>query len=84
MDLAKDMGWQSLNNGELLDRAEAHGYDLLLTADQSIRHQQNLQRRNIAIAVLLSNSWPNVQLKTSDIQEALRNLEPGTYLEIPI
>jgi hypothetical protein len=37
---AKDAGWDQLANGELLSAAEQAGFDILLTADQSIRYQQ--------------------------------------------
>jgi hypothetical protein len=33
-DTAAERGWHELHNGELLDRAEADGYDLLVTADR--------------------------------------------------
>jgi hypothetical protein len=36
----RSQGWDRLKNGELLDAAEA--FEVFLTADQSIRHQQNL------------------------------------------
>ena len=48
----QDMGWDRLTNGELLDAAEANGFDLLLTTDNNIRRQQNLKCRKIAIIVL--------------------------------
>ena len=37
---AIDKGWDRLNNGELLDSAEAAAFDLLLTTDKNIRYQQ--------------------------------------------
>ena len=40
------------DHGELLDAAEANGFDLLLTTDKNIRYQQNLTGRKIAIIVL--------------------------------
>ena len=35
-------GWDTLRNGELLDAAEAAGFELFLTTDRNIRDQQNL------------------------------------------
>ena len=49
---ARARGWQELENGELLTRAQAAGFDLLLTTDKRIRYQQNLTGRKIAIVVL--------------------------------
>ena len=43
------MTWAQLKNGELLDEGEATGFDVLITADTNLRHQQNLSTRRIAI-----------------------------------
>jgi hypothetical protein len=48
---ALEMGWEKLNNGELLRVAEAH-FDVLITTDQNLRYQQNLAGRHLAILVL--------------------------------
>ncbi len=37
-----------LANGELLDAAEADGFDVLVTTDTNLRYQQNLAGRRIA------------------------------------
>ncbi len=49
---ARSHGWDTLRNGELLDAAEAAGFDVFLTTDRNIMHQQNLTGRKIAIVVL--------------------------------
>ena len=48
-------GWKTLSNGALLNAAEQAGFDVLVTADQGIRYQQNLEGRKIAIVVLSTN-----------------------------
>lgn len=57
---ARDRGWDRLSNGELLDAAEAAGFEVLVTADKNIRYQQNLTRRRIAIVELGTPRWPVV------------------------
>ena len=52
MDAAFERGWSNLRNGALLDRAEADGYELLVTTDQNLCHQQNLADRQLALVVL--------------------------------
>jgi hypothetical protein len=47
-----EMGWRGIGNGDLLDRAEAEGFQLLIVADKNFQHQQNLQGRRIAILEL--------------------------------
>lgn len=49
---ARSRGWDTLGNGELLDAAEAAGFDVFLTTDRNIRYQQNLTGRKIAIVIL--------------------------------
>ena len=41
-----------ISNGALLNAAEEAAFDLLLTTDRRIRHQQNLTVRRIALVVL--------------------------------
>ncbi len=60
VDTAFEMGWSNAHTGELLDRAEDGGDELLITTDQQLRHQQNLATRQLAVLVLLSTSWPRM------------------------
>lgn len=50
---AYEMGWERLKNGKLLDAAQAE-FDVLLTVDQNLPHQQNLEGRTIALVVLVA------------------------------
>lgn len=43
---APELGWGALKNGDLLRVAEEQ-FDLLLTADQNLRYQQNLNGRRL-------------------------------------
>jgi predicted nuclease of predicted toxin-antitoxin system len=54
-------GWDRLQNGELLNAAEAAGFDVLVTTDKNMRYQQNLAGRKIAIVVLGKQQWPEVR-----------------------
>jgi len=49
---ALQMGWDALVNGALIAAAEAAGFDILVTADRNMRHQQNLSGRRLALVVL--------------------------------
>ena len=84
IDTADEMGWARLRNGTLLDNAEREGYEIMITADQSMRYQQNLEHRRIAIVVLLSNRWSDVQIKMEDILAALEGIQTGELREVPI
>jgi hypothetical protein len=48
---ARDRGWDRLTNGELLDAAEAEGFDVFVTTDRNIRYQQiSLNARSLSLA----------------------------------
>ena len=59
---ARQIGWHELENGELIEKAEEAGYDLLLSTDKNIRYQQNLTGRKIALVILGNPQWPLVKL----------------------
>ena len=84
VDTASERGWSDLDNGDFLQAAEDEGYDLLITTDQNIRHQQDLANRNIAILVLLSTAWPLIRQKVDDISAVTNEMEPGELKEITI
>jgi hypothetical protein len=81
---ARDRGWDRLSNGDILAAAEAAGFDVLLTADNSIKYQQNLSRRRIALVVLSSPQWPRVRLEVVRIAAAVSAAVPGSYFEVDI
>lgn len=44
----EDEGWSALSNGDLLSAAEQAGFEVMLTADQQIRYQQNHDWRRLS------------------------------------
>jgi hypothetical protein len=80
----KDLGWDTLSNGELLRVAEEARFDIFLTTDKNIRHQQNLAVRAIAIVVLGNSRWPVVQLYVDRVVTAVSAAKPGSYTEVEI
>jgi hypothetical protein len=82
-----EMQWHpQLENGALLTAAEAAGFDVMVTADQNIRYQQNLTGRKLALVVLGSNIWPTVRDHGAAIGEKVRSSAPGSYcfIEMPV
>lgn len=51
VSLTKEVGWNDLGNGKLLAAAQPL-FDVLLTADANIYHQQKVARFDIAVVVL--------------------------------
>ena len=82
-----EMKWHpQLENGELLRMADAAGFDVMVTSDQNIRHQQNLTGRNLALIVLGSNIWPLVRDYGPAIAAKVDAATPGSYefIEMPL
>jgi hypothetical protein len=76
-------GWQTLQNGELLSTAETEGFDALVTTDKSLRYQQNLTNRRLAIVVLMTTDWRLIRQHVDYIAQAFTTLAPGAYVELP-
>jgi predicted nuclease of predicted toxin-antitoxin system len=53
---AERAGLKGAKNGELLRRAELAGYDILLTVDQGIVHQQNFAGRRLSVVSIRSRT----------------------------
>jgi len=51
----REQGWSGLKNGELLARA-ADQFEVVLTADRNLQHQQNLNRLPVAVVVLAART----------------------------
>jgi hypothetical protein len=82
---AQAKGWDTLSNGALLNAAEEAGFELLLTTDRRIRHQQNLRVRRIALVVLTgSTKWSCVRQHADRIAAVVAAATPGSYSEVEI
>jgi hypothetical protein len=82
--IARDLGWDTFSNGDLLKAAESAGFEILLTTDKNIRYQQNLAERAIAIVVLSHPRWPVMRLYADRVAAAVNAAKPGTYVEVEI
>lgn len=78
---AYEMGWSTLKNGELLRVAEAE-FEVFITTDRSLRYQQNLAGRRLAILVLPTTSWPKIQAHVAEVIAAVNKLSPGEFREL--
>lgn len=81
---ARSHGWDTLRNGELLDAAEAAGFDVFVTSDRNLRHQQNLTGRRIAIVVLGIGRWRLIRNRLPAIAAAVDAATPGSFVEVEI
>ena len=77
-------GLRGKKNGELLDAAEIAGYDVLLTVDQGISHQQNIASRRIAIIQIRSKTSQiqDLAVHTDAVLDALGRIRPGQIVHV--
>ncbi len=79
---ARDRGWDRLVNGDLLNVAEAAGFEVFVTADKNLRYQQNLTNRKIAIVVISNAQWRVLQLYVDRVVSAVDGATRGSYVEV--
>jgi hypothetical protein len=73
---ARQMGWDRLANGLLLDAAEAE-FDVLVTTDKNIPFQQRVKGRKLAILILPTPSWRRLRDYVSLIVEEVASIQAG-------
>jgi hypothetical protein len=76
------MGWDTLENGELIGAAERGGFDVMVTADQNIVYQQNLTGRRLTRVVLGDNHGPVVRVAVQRVVDAVNSARVGSYQAI--
>ncbi len=59
---ARQMGWTTIQNGELLGLAAAH-FDVFVTVDRNLAFQQNLDSSSIALVILRAKTNRLADLK---------------------
>ena len=78
------IGWAGVKNGELLKRSNGK-FDVLVTMDKGIYHQQNMEGLTLAIVALQAKS--NRLAETRPLMTALISLlatiRPGTFHLLP-
>ena len=82
-EIVKDRGWDGIKNGELLGLAEGQ-FDLFITADQSIRYQQNLSGRLIPIIELSTNNLRRILASASLLLSAIETMKPSEFRQLKI
>ena len=77
-------GWAGLGNGELLRRAAAEGFDVLVTGDRGIQYQQNIPALGIGVVVVVarSNRIEDLLPLVPDVLSAVSAIQPGELREV--
>lgn len=69
----KDKGWNTLENGDLINVMQREGFDYLVTSDKNLQYQQNISKYAIAFIVLnvMSNDYETVLPLVHEIKQVL-------------
>ena len=83
----REMGWQGTTNGKLLALAEADQFDVFVTLDQNLCHQQNIAARRLGFMVVRvpDNNIKFYQPLFRDLNTAAETVMAGevTYILSP-
>ena len=79
-----EMGWSGKKDNELLSLMAADGFEVLVTVDKGIRHQQNLQAAGVAVVVLVAatNRLADLLPRVPAALVALATIRPGDVVEV--
>jgi len=75
------LGWSGMTDGAVLSRASGQ-YDLFVTTDRNLRHQQNLSGLALAILELPTTSWPKLFPHIDKIRDAVNRIGKGDFHEL--
>ena len=80
---AYQMGWAAKKNSELLKLVESD-FEVFLTVDQNLRHQQNLASSSLKFIVLVAanNQYDSLAPLIPQVKVVLEILAPGDVIEI--
>ena len=78
-----EAGWSGKANGELLALADER-FDVFVTLDQNLPHQQNFSGRKLSVVVIRarSNRLKDIEPHLPACIEALRSIQPRTVVRV--
>ncbi|MEZ0325576.1 MAG: DUF5615 family PIN-like protein [Fimbriimonas sp.] len=81
---SKELGWERLTNGKLLEASERQGFELIVTVDKGFRYQQTLEGRRVSVITLapVLTSLEHLLPLLPNLLSAISNLESGLFLTI--
>lgn len=79
----REMGWNSMANGELMNAAIKNEFEVFVTIDNNLQYQQNLKKYNLIVVVLvaLKNELELLKPIIPKVLENLNKLEKGRAYE---
>lgn len=80
----KDLGWEGIKNGKLLQLAIENEFQIFVTMDKNLKDQQNLKKLNIKIILLRAkdNRVDTISLFVPKIKSILEKDFKNKFTEI--
>ena len=80
----KDKGWTGIKNGKLLELAAQNEYDVFITLDSNIKHQQKLSKYKLHILIIKAKTsrLNHLKLFIPKIQNLIYDISDKTMYEV--
>lgn len=78
----KQAGFTGMNNGELIRRAVAAGYTVLVTADHGLPEQRNIGTAGIAVVLVPGSRLDELAPRADEISRAITSANPSTVTRL--
>jgi hypothetical protein len=72
----QEIGLAGASDAEILKAARERGFDVFVTTDKNIHHQQNASLRAIPTYELPTTSWPKLRSRIDEICAGIKALAP--------
>ena len=78
------VGWTGIQNGELLRRSAEAGFEVLVTMDRNLGHQQNIARAGLGVLVIIARDsrLETVLPLAGSINTALSGVRSGVVVHV--
>jgi hypothetical protein len=76
------MGWRGIRNGDLIARAAAERFDVLVTMDRAVEHQHGVLPLALIVLEAPSNKFDVLRPMTPRILAALVRCQPGRVIRL--
>lgn len=78
----REQGWNGFKNGDLLSLMLAEGFEVLITFDKNLQHQQNFHKYPLCVIVLTaeSNQYKHLQPLVGLIKQELEHPVTGVVI----
>ncbi len=73
------MGWGGLKNGVLLKTLETAGFEVFVTCDKNLPHQQQLRGRRFGVVLLTAQETVMIFKHVPSILRAVHAATPGSF-----